>query len=137
EVGQISKIVLRGLAGNDVLNVGLGVGVPADIDAGAGNDQIHSRNNQNDTVDGGADVDTAQSDSGDIVTNVENAANGTISGTVFNDQNSSGVRNIGEGILSGWTIYLDANNNSVFDEGEVYSVSDETGAYSFAGLVAG
>ncbi|CAN5205237.1 hypothetical protein BH11PLA2_BH11PLA2_18960 [soil metagenome] len=67
--------------------------------------------------------------------------NSTISGTVFFDKNSDGVRNLDEPGISGVTVYLDLNNNAIKDVGEPAITSstdlyytpavDETGNYSF------
>lgn len=38
-----------------------------------------------------------------------------IYGTQFGDFNSNGVRDVGEPLLPGWTIYRDKNNNGTFD----------------------
>ena len=38
-----------------------------------------------------------------------------ISGQVFNDLNSNGVKDPGEGTLPGWTLYVDQNNNGIYD----------------------
>ncbi|MDA1166586.1 MAG: VWA domain-containing protein, partial [Planctomycetota bacterium] len=50
---------------------------------------------------------------------------------------SSGQVHFTEPVLSGWTLYLDANRNGVYDEGEPTTVTDEQGAYAFTGLAAG
>src|SRR5262249_36544677 len=39
--------------------------------------------------------------------------------------------------LSGWTVYLDANNNGVLNSGEVSTLTDSTGAFSFTDLGPG
>jgi len=39
----------------------------------------------------------------------------TISGTVWNDMNASGVRDAAESPLSGWSAYLDLNDNATRD----------------------
>lgn len=61
----------------------------------------------------------------------------SIAGTKWNDRNGDGVRDPGEPILQGWTIYLDQNDNGQFDPGERTSVTDATGNYSFIGLPPG
>jgi hypothetical protein len=38
-----------------------------------------------------------------------------VSGTVFNDLNSDGVRDVGESGIAGRTVYIDVNNNSTLD----------------------
>jgi uncharacterized protein (DUF2141 family) len=64
-------------------------------------------------------------------------AGGSISGTVFNDANGDLVRNAGEAGISGITLYNDANNNGRFDTGELSTVTNASGAYTFTGLGAG
>src|SRR5262249_50763252 len=63
-----------------------------------------------------------------------NAYPGTISGQVFWDANANHVKDSRESGLSGWTVYLDANNNGALDPGEAAATSDSTGHYSFTGL---
>jgi uncharacterized delta-60 repeat protein len=47
---------------------------------------------------------------------------GSLSGTVFNDQNGDGS-NAGDPGLTGWTVYMDSNNNSSIDTGSSTHVS--------------
>jgi len=54
-----------------------------------------------------------------------------LSGMKFNDLDGDGCRDNGEKALAGWTIYLDANGNGQFDEGEKSAVTDANGHYSF------
>jgi subtilisin-like proprotein convertase family protein len=44
---------------------------------------------------------------------------GALRGLKWNDRNSNGTREEGEPGLPGWTIYLDENNNGLFDDGAV------------------
>lgn len=60
-----------------------------------------------------------------------------ILGTVFNDLDGDAVKDGTEPGLSGWTVYLDTNDNSVLDSGEASTVSGATGTYSFTGLSSG
>ncbi|MEX2176183.1 MAG: M36 family metallopeptidase, partial [Pirellulaceae bacterium] len=53
-----------------------------------------------------------------------------VQGTVFNDKNGNGQVNGGDNPLEGWTIYVDANNNSRLDQGERSSISGANGKYS-------
>src|SRR4051794_5144770 len=55
----------------------------------------------------------------------------TISGSEFNDHNNNGVREVTEPGISGVTLFLDANNNGVFDAGESATTSDSFGNFSF------
>jgi protocatechuate 3,4-dioxygenase beta subunit len=65
-----------------------------------------------------------------------NALYKTISGTKFNDLDGDGVKDAGESVLSGWTIYIDSNFNSQFDLGEESTITDENGYYEFTNLTA-
>ncbi len=62
---------------------------------------------------------------------------GTISGTVWNDYNSSGTADTGEPGLAGWTVFLDANNNGKLDPGETSVVTGADGTYQFTNVVPG
>lgn len=70
--------------------------------------------------------------------------NGSIQGTVWNDANIDGVRNVDpatgaftEPGLAGWIVFLDANNNRLADPGEPATITDATGSYSFISLPEG
>lgn len=56
---------------------------------------------------------------------------GSLSGTKYtaNADSSLGA------VLSGWTIFIDSNNNGVLDDGEQSTVTDTNGAYSFSNLL--
>jgi hypothetical protein len=57
----------------------------------------------------------------------------TVSGLKFNDIN--GDQNpAGEPGLGGWTIFDDANNNGVFDSGELSTITASDGTWSFGNL---
>lgn len=65
----------------------------------------------------------------------------TIEGHVFDDLDQDGVLDAGEVGLSGWTVYLDINQNSQLDSGEPNQLTaaddggtpeDESGFYSFS-----
>lgn len=62
---------------------------------------------------------------------------GSVSGTVWNDLNDSGIRDVSEPGLAGWTVFADLNSNGVLDSGDTSAVSDTTGAYSLTGLLPG
>jgi hypothetical protein len=76
---------------------------------------------------------------GDVVTdkNFGNFKLGSISGIKFKDTNGNGVRNTGEAKLSGWTIYLDENDNGALDGGEPSVVTGNNGRYEFENLGPG
>lgn len=62
---------------------------------------------------------------------------GSISGMKFNDVNGDHMKNDDEPGLPDWVIYLDTNDNHVLDAGEVYTITDATGHYSFTNLATG
>jgi hypothetical protein len=62
---------------------------------------------------------------------------GSISGMIFGDANSNGTKDGTESGIPGITLYNDANNNGKYDAGELTTMSDGSGNYSFTGLAAG
>jgi subtilisin-like proprotein convertase family protein len=69
-----------------------------------------------------------------------------IHGVKWSDFDGDSVRDESDTGLAGVTIYLDANNNGILDDGELSTVTatddlstseNETGAYEFTGLMAG
>ncbi len=62
---------------------------------------------------------------------------GELHGTKFEDLNGNGTQDAGERGLSGVTIYLDANHNEMFDEGELSTQTDANGDYVFSNLPTG
>jgi len=56
---------------------------------------------------------------------------------VSDDPNANGISDPGEDRLSGWTVYLDANQNGSLDTGEVSLLTDGRGEALFTGLEAG
>jgi len=60
-----------------------------------------------------------------------------IFGRKWNDENGDGIWDATEPSLANWTIWLDANQNSVEDAGDQYDVTDATGNFEFKGLSAG
>ena len=70
-----------------------------------------------------------------------NFAPASIVGTVWNDLNNDGVRDVdpstGEFLdpaLSDWRVFLDLDKSDALDDGEPWTLTDNTGHYSFAGL---
>ena len=66
-----------------------------------------------------------------------NFALGRVDGVVFEDANSNGSQDGGEGGLAGYTVFLDANNNALQDTDEASTVTDGAGAWYFADLGPG
>ncbi|OUL26792.1 hypothetical protein BV378_12275 [Nostoc sp. RF31YmG] len=61
-------------------------------------------------------------------------SDGEINGIVWNDINGDSIKGNNEPTLTGWTIYLDSNNNNLLDAGETSTLSDSQGAYKFSNL---
>ena len=72
-----------------------------------------------------------------VLTRFYGDAPASVSGTVFNDANSDGILDNGETGLAGVKVYLDINNNGVFDAADYYVITDTHGNYTFANLAAG
>ncbi len=69
---------------------------------------------------------------------------GSIDGTIWNDLNFDGIRQVDPGTgefaepgLEGWTVFIDTNDNGVKDDGETSTVTDAAGRYSFISLTEG
>ena len=62
---------------------------------------------------------------------------GELNGSIWNDLNGDGVQDAGELGLEGWTVYLDQNQNGDFDSGELFTITDLNGDYSFLNLIPG
>ena len=61
----------------------------------------------------------------------------TVSGFSFGDQNDDGLRGQDENGLSGWTVFLDTNDDGLLNAGEASVVTDSTGYYAFTDLSPG
>ena len=67
-----------------------------------------------------------------------NWAPGSISGMKFNDLNANGVKDAGEPGLLGWTVYVDYNNDGVFQSAtEPSAVTGPEGTYTITGVTPG
>jgi uncharacterized delta-60 repeat protein len=69
--------------------------------------------------------------------NFANTQTVLISGTLFNDLDGDGAKDSGEAGLSGWRVYIDADNDGVFDSIERSVLTDSSGNYKFNALPAG
>jgi hypothetical protein len=65
------------------------------------------------------------------------SAGGSITGRVFDDADGDGVPDIGEALLTGWTLFLDANSDGQLNAGERSTATDSQGAYTFSNVSAG
>jgi hypothetical protein len=80
----------------------------------------------------------------DFFNHISTTLVGSIEGIVWQDLDGDGIRATepGTGVflepgLANWTIFIDTNDNRVPDAGELTTVTDASGLYSFSGLVAG
>ncbi len=60
-----------------------------------------------------------------------------ITGTVYFDQNFNGTRDPNDTGLAGRAVFIDANNNGVYDTGELQVYSDANGKYVFSDMAPG
>jgi hypothetical protein len=60
-----------------------------------------------------------------------------ITGRVFNDADGDGARGGTEAGVGGWTVYVDADHDGVFDAGELFARTGSNGTYTLAGLRRG
>lgn len=61
----------------------------------------------------------------------------SLSGMVFTDYDADGVFNGIDTVLSGWTVFLDTNDDGILDSGETSHQTDENGYYVFTDLQDG
>lgn len=64
-------------------------------------------------------------------------APGILSGVVFEDVNGNSQKGPTEVGVSGVTVYIDAANFGVFDEGEVFTTTSTLGSYAFTNVAPG
>lgn len=55
-------------------------------------------------------------------------------GSVYRDLARDGARDETDTPITGWTLYLDTNNNDTLDAGETSTVTDASGTYAFTNL---
>lgn len=65
------------------------------------------------------------------------SATGSISGFIFNDLDSDGVFDGNETKVSGWTVFIDTDNDGQLDAGERTTLSSGSGAFAFNFLPPG
>ena len=61
----------------------------------------------------------------------------SIGGLKFNDINGNGVQDVGDVGLAGVTLFIDANLNGLLDLGELSTVTNASGTYSFTNIGPG
>jgi hypothetical protein len=65
-----------------------------------------------------------------------NTQNPQVSGSVFNDANGNKLRDSGEAGLAGWRIFVDSDNDNVWDSSESSVLSDSSGNWVINSLKA-
>ncbi len=83
------------------------------------------------------DIDLGQKQNKTCIILNDDITPGTINGIKFRDINGNGIRDVNDTRLSGWRIYIDANNNGIKDKNEKFELTDKNGLYSFVGLGQG
>lgn len=77
-------------------------------------------------------------ESGDIRSYISgSSSNNSVAGVKWEDINSNGVQDAGDEGLQNWRIYVDANENSQYDDGEAYTYTGSDGAYQLLDLDPG
>ena len=59
------------------------------------------------------------------------SGDGEIRGTLFEDTDRDGQQGVGESVISGGSLFVDANDDGILDPGELTTVTDVDGSYSF------
>ena len=67
----------------------------------------------------------------------EGDAVGSISGTKYRDADGNLATTGDRTALSGWTIYIDGDNDNIFDAGEIFTTTNASGQYVFDTLLPG
>lgn len=65
------------------------------------------------------------------------AQTGRIGGSVFNDIDGDGLKEDGEGAVQGWTVFVDADADSVLDADEAFTTSAADGTWQLIDLQPG
>ena len=72
-----------------------------------------------------------------LLPRAETIPSGEIRGAKWNDLDGNGVQDAGEAGLEGWTVFLDADGDSVLDTGETSTSTGADASYSFGNLAPG
>jgi hypothetical protein len=71
------------------------------------------------------------------IANFGNAMPVSITGLVWRDQNANSNMETQEPMLGEWMVFLDANGNGTYDDGEIYTTTNSDGYFEFTGLIPG
>ncbi len=72
-----------------------------------------------------------------VFLNEPTGTSGTINGTVWDDVNGDGIRDVGDQGISGWTVFIDTNLDDFLNPGESSTITDGSGFFEFTGLATG
>ncbi len=72
-----------------------------------------------------------------LTTRLLESSAGSLVGTVWNDANATGLRELMESGIPDWTVFLDSNGNGVQDDAEPATLTDSVGRYVFSSLNPG
>ena len=62
---------------------------------------------------------------------------GRVTGTIFSDLNENGIKDVGEGGISGWTVFADFNSDGFLTAGEPIAVANADGDYILGSVPTG
>lgn len=83
---------------------------------------------------GGSAVINARNGSVTGVANVTITAPASVSGKVYQDNDSNGAFEATDEALAGWTVFVDSNSNSTLDAGEPSAVTGAAGDYTISNV---
>lgn len=82
-------------------------------------------------------LSTASHDFGVVAVPPPSTTVGKIGGLAFHDRNGNGIWDTGEERMRNRYVYIDSNNNGIFDKNERFAVTGADGMYVFNNLPAG
>jgi uncharacterized protein (DUF2141 family) len=143
EFDNVGRVMLHTSGHDDTVNLG---GTSAknpvfEVYTNDGNDTVNADNFAAESLTGGNGNDTVVVDDLDSVSGFETVKaspkGGSIYGKVFADKNGNGIRDTGEIGIPNTQIFLDADNDKVWDSGEAGAYTDANGNWNFLGVPAG
>jgi hypothetical protein len=149
--GPTSQIVLDGVGRvslltsnhDDIVYMGSATAKfpQVEVNTGYGDDTVLADNGVADSITGGIGNDTVTVDFLDGAYGFETvkaaATAGSVFGSIFADNNNNGLREAGEPGMPSFQVYLDANNDKMWNSGEAGTLTDANGNWSFIGVPSG
>jgi hypothetical protein len=143
EFDYVGRVQLFTSAHDDIVYLGgASVKFPQfEVVTGDGNDTVFADNYAAESLMGGNGTDTVTVDYLDAASGFETVkaspTGGSIYGNVFADKNGNGVHDVGENGVPSVQVYLDADNDKVWDSNEAGAYTDSNGNWSFLGVPTG